>query len=142
MLRYKASAYALLAMYDIAKEQRGESNPPGIRAADIARRYRLPKAYTAKVLSQLASSGLLHSDRGPRGGYRLNRPADRVTLHDIFEGVGGIATDKMETKSISAIPPAVDAALRRARAETANSLKVLFKKTSLLDILGKPVAAR
>ncbi len=142
MLRYKASAYAVLAMYDIAKEQRGASNPPGVRAADIAKRYRLPKAYTAKILSQLANSGLLHSDRGPRGGYRLNRPANKVTMHDIFEGVGGIATDKMEATSLSTIPPAVDSTLRRARKDTVHALKTLFKKTSLMDILGKAAASR
>lgn len=137
MLRFKASAYALLAMYEIAKEHKGITNPPGIRAADIAKKYRLPKAYTAKVLSQLANGGLLHSDRGPRGGYRLNRNPERLTMHDIFEGVGGLATDKMETNQVSTLPPPVEAALRRARQDTISTLKTLFKKTSLSDIVSK-----
>ncbi len=137
MLRFKASAYAVLAMYDIAREHRGVSNPSGVRAADIAKKYRLPKAYTAKILSQLAACGLLHSDRGPRGGYRLNRSADRVTLHDIFEGVGGLATDKMMAGTVQSLPPAVDNALKRARVDTVSVLKTLFKKTSLSDIVGR-----
>ncbi len=137
MLRFKASTYAVLAMYEIAREQKGVPNPPGVRAADIARKYKLPKAYTAKILSQLAANGLLHSDRGPRGGYRLIKNSDKLTLHDIFEGVGGLATDKMDASSVGGLPPSVDAALRRARQDTVAALKTLFKKTALADIVGR-----
>ncbi len=137
MLRFKASTYAVLAMYEIAKEQKGVPNPPGVRAADIAKKYKLPKAYTAKILSQLAANGLLHSDRGPRGGYRLIKSPEKLTLHDVFDGVGGLATDKMDASSVGGLPPSVDAALRRARQDTVAALKTLFKKTALADIVGR-----
>ena len=136
MLRYKASAYALLAVYEIAREHKGVSNPPGCRAADISKKYKLPKAYTAKVLSQLAACGLLHSDRGPHGGYRLNKPPEKVTLHDVFEGVGGLATDKMIVTQVYTLPKSVDECLKKARADTVVVLRNLFKKTHLSDLMG------
>jgi len=87
MLRTKASTYAILAVAEIAKRQRPAA--AGIQAGEIARRLNLPAAYAAKVLTQLARAGVLHSDRGPRGGFRLARPPQEIRLLDIVEAVDG-----------------------------------------------------
>ena len=137
MLRIKASSYGLLAVYEIAKEHRGTSNPLGVRASDISKKYRLPKAYTAKVLSQLANCGVLSSDRGPRGGFRLNRSADRITLYDILEGVGGLNADRTNKPGVPALPPALNDAFHQASAKANECVKDLFGKTTLADVLAR-----
>jgi Rrf2 family protein len=38
---------------------------------------------TAKLLTQLASAGLVNGQPGPGGGYTLAKPADKICLFDI-----------------------------------------------------------
>ncbi|MGD8450978.1 MAG: Rrf2 family transcriptional regulator [Phycisphaerae bacterium] len=87
MFRTKASTYAILAVAEIAKRQ--VDGAGGVQAGEIARCLELPAAYAAKVLTQLARAGILRSDRGPRGGFRLLRPVESIVLLDIIEAVDG-----------------------------------------------------
>jgi Rrf2 family protein len=50
---------------------------------DLAREVDVPLDYLAKVLGQLARSGVVRASRGVRGGYRLARPAHRIRLTDV-----------------------------------------------------------
>lgn len=88
MFRTKASTYAILALVEIAK--RGTGRRVGAQAADIARSLHLPGAYAAKVLTQLARAGILQSDRGPRGGFRLARLPEAIDLLQVVEAVDGV----------------------------------------------------
>lgn len=136
MLRKKTAAYALLAMYEIAQQQQGDDNPSGVRAHDIAQKHRMPKAYAAKILSQLANAGVLHSDRGPRGGFKLNRPEDKISLYDVFNGVGAIIPDRgNRVVSVKGLPAVVQSVLDRANVDAGRLMKDLFAKTSLADVL-------
>ncbi len=64
---------------------------PGTSASAIqlARYYDLPAAYLAKQLKALVRVGLLSATTGPRGGFRLARPAAEITLLQIVEAVDG-----------------------------------------------------
>jgi Rrf2 family protein len=58
-------------------------------AAQLAAHYDLPVAYLSKQLQALVRGGVLSAATGPRGGFRLARPADQVTLLDVVEAVDG-----------------------------------------------------
>ncbi|MDR3672298.1 MAG: Rrf2 family transcriptional regulator [Holophaga sp.] len=58
-------------------------------AKDLASQLALPAPYLAKILKLLARNGILHSIRGPRGGFRLVRPAHRITLGDVVFALDG-----------------------------------------------------
>jgi FeS assembly SUF system regulator len=58
-------------------------------AQEMAASTRLPLPTVSKLLSSLARAGVLDATRGARGGYRLARPADSVTLADIVRAVDG-----------------------------------------------------
>ncbi|MBU2488021.1 MAG: Rrf2 family transcriptional regulator [Proteobacteria bacterium] len=45
--------------------------------------------HLSKVLQRLARAGLLNSVRGPRGGFFLARPADEVSLLEVYEAIEG-----------------------------------------------------
>ena len=47
------------------------------------------EAHLSKVMQRLHRAGLVVSTRGPRGGYRLERPAKAITLLDVYEVVDG-----------------------------------------------------
>lgn len=74
----KMSANAVAIMSYLAAAPSGQAG-----CSEIASARRLSPAIAAKLLTQLASAGLVKGQPGPRGGYSLNRPAKKISLHDI-----------------------------------------------------------
>lgn len=142
MLRRKTATYALLALYEIGRQHRGTSSPKGIRAGDIAERHRLPRAYVAKILSQLASAGILRSNRGPRGGFRLDQSPDTISLYDVFEAVGALVKFDQKDDILKNQPQGVRLVMNKALGDAAVQLRELFKQTCLEDILDGVADAR
>jgi Rrf2 family protein len=60
-----------------------------LSAGFISRELCVSEAHLAKVLQRLSRAGLLLSARGPRGGFRLARGGDEITLLDVFEAIDG-----------------------------------------------------
>jgi FeS assembly SUF system regulator len=86
MLRItKLTDYAVLVLADMVRPE-----PDGARAArDIALETRIPQPTVSKVLKLLARSGLVVSERGKNGGYRLARAPDTMSVADIVDAVEG-----------------------------------------------------
>jgi Rrf2 family protein len=65
--------------------------PPdsALPAARLAEYHGVPSAYLAKHLQALARSGVLETVKGPRGGYRLARPATEISVLDVVEAIDG-----------------------------------------------------
>jgi Rrf2 family protein len=97
-------------------------------AAQLAEHYGLPAAYLAKQLQALVRAGVLTAVTGPRGGFRLARPADQITMLQVVEAVDGGAPfytcNEIRQKGRAAAPPqqcreACGLAARMAEAEAA-----------------------
>ncbi|MCX7918164.1 MAG: Rrf2 family transcriptional regulator [bacterium] len=56
---------------------------------DLCIAQNTPRAFMIKIFQQLSKKGLVKSVRGSKGGYVLARPASRITLREIIEGVEG-----------------------------------------------------
>jgi len=67
--------------------------PPdsALPAGRLAEFHGVPTAYLAKHLQALSRAGVIESVAGPRGGYRLSRPPQEITLYDIVAAVEGTA---------------------------------------------------
>lgn len=84
----EATALALHTMVIVSA-----SDEP-ISASPMAQQLCASEAHVFKVLQQLVRAGLLKSKRGPRGGYALARPAEEITLMDVYEVFeGSMRTD-------------------------------------------------
>jgi Rrf2 family protein len=81
------SQYAIRAVVYVAT--RGAEEP--VRVGPIATALDVPQNYLSKTLYALARAGVLRSVRGPRGGFQLAVPPDRLTLARVaapFDDVG------------------------------------------------------
>lgn len=58
-------------------------------ARSLALELDLPGPFLAKILQVLGHAGILESQRGPAGGFRLARRADRIPLRDIVQAMEG-----------------------------------------------------
>ena len=84
MLRLsKLTDYAVVVLVRLAGME-GVQTSPGIAAATG-----IPEPTVAKVLKILAGSDLVSSQRGARGGYRLNRDLARIPIADVIAAVDG-----------------------------------------------------
>lgn len=57
--------------------------------SDIAATYNIPRKYLEQVLLELKTAGILHSKKGQRGGYKLARQPDQITLGQVVSAVQG-----------------------------------------------------
>lgn len=60
-----------------------------VTVPEISHSLRVSEAHLSKVLQRLAKNGLVKSIRGPKGGYGIAKPAEEVTLKDVYEAVEG-----------------------------------------------------
>lgn len=67
------------------------ARPPQVHTArELAVAASLPLPTASKVLKVLAKGGVLCSQRGVRGGYRLARPAAEISVVDVLRAVDGL----------------------------------------------------
>ena len=80
----KLADYGTVAMGYMAR------NPGSVHTApEVAAAVRLAAPTVSKLMKLLARSGLLVSLRGSRGGYRLARRPESITVTDVVEAVEG-----------------------------------------------------
>jgi Rrf2 family protein len=80
----KKADYGLIALRHLA-------SVPGSTAStkDIADAYSLPVPLLAKVLQKLTREKILQSVAGTNGGYKLARPASRITALEVVRAIDG-----------------------------------------------------
>src|ERR1700730_18339399 len=82
----RASTYALHTVAYMAGQNKKEQP---VASHIIAQKRGIPERFLLKVLKPLVSAQILRSVKGPNGGYRLARPATKITVLDVVEAVGG-----------------------------------------------------
>src|SRR5262249_7161853 len=89
MLRItKLTDYAIVVLTHLAGG--GADNAHNAHnARDVAERTRIPRPTVSKILKELARGGIVVSQRGVQGGYRLARASESITLADIIDAVEG-----------------------------------------------------
>lgn len=79
--------YGSRAMLDLAIHY-NETGAP-VALSGIAERQGISEEYLEQIFSSLRRSGLVESVRGAQGGYKLGRPADKITVGDILRVLEG-----------------------------------------------------
>jgi Rrf2 family protein len=79
--------YAVRAVVELATVEAGQDRP--VTADRIATGQGIPAKFLESILLQLRRAGIVHSQRGPEGGYRLARSATEITLADVIRAIDG-----------------------------------------------------
>ncbi|HEX9481994.1 MAG TPA: Rrf2 family transcriptional regulator [Solirubrobacteraceae bacterium] len=77
--------YAVRAVVELASSSQGSPR----KVDDVAQAQSIPVSFLENILTQLRSSGIVRSQRGPEGGYWLALPADEVSLAQVIRAVEG-----------------------------------------------------
>ena len=58
-----------------------------IARTEIEKKQDIPSHYLSKIIKDLVASGLVHSQVGSKGGFSLARPAETISIKDVYETV-------------------------------------------------------
>ena len=76
--------YAVRALCTLA-----DSGERPVTAEALAQSQGLPAKFLESILNDMRRAGLLLSQRGAEGGYRLSRPASSITVADVIRPLDG-----------------------------------------------------
>jgi Rrf2 family transcriptional regulator, nitric oxide-sensitive transcriptional repressor len=132
----QTTEYALRAMSCLAY-----SVDELVSTADLAEVTHVPMNYLAKVLQLLAKADLITGRRGVGGGYKLNRPAQEISMMDVINAIDpieriGSCPLKLANHSGKLCP------LHSRLDEAAKSLINQFGGVSLYDMLSEDETTR
>jgi Rrf2 family protein len=137
--------YALIALTHLASEPTGCSS-----ARQIAAVYRLPLPLLMNLLKQLTQQELVRSVRGPRGGYTLALPPDKIRLTDVVRAVEGPihVTQCVPDQAVNPEDDDADSCVRMASCPIRASLEMVHNKMiryldsiTLADMIGERKAS-
>ncbi len=90
MLRLsKMADYAVVVLIRLGDDRESGTARPVQTSPGIAVATGVPEPTVAKVLKALAGAGLVISQRGAHGGYRLKRPLEAVAVADVIAAIDG-----------------------------------------------------
>jgi Rrf2 family protein len=129
----RTSQYALRVMGYMALDERLL-----YIAEELSGTLKIPTQYLRRLLTNLSKAGLLNSDKGKGGGFRLAKPANSIYLSDILA-----ATEKKEllNSCIFGLESCIrenPCAMHVQWAEAKGNILGILRTTSLADMIKNP----
>jgi Rrf2 family protein len=123
---YAVRAVLVLASHD---------DPHPLKGELIAASQDLPLKFVENILGELKHAGLVVSQRGPEGGYRLAVPADQITVAEVIRVVDGplAAVAGVRPEAIS-YPPGAEA-LPDVWLQARSQLRSVLENVTFADLV-------
>lgn len=122
--------YAMRALLTLASE------PGGSMTADrLAAAQSLPVKFLENILLDLRRGGLVVSQRGSEGGYRLSRPASDITAADVLRLIDGPLAEVRGARPEAAVYEGPAAHLQEVWVAARASLRSVLEGVTLADIV-------
>jgi Rrf2 family protein len=122
--------YAVRALLALAADESESAT-----AQVLADRQSLPRKFLEAILSDLRRGGLVRSQRGAEGGYRLARPATEISVGDVLRAVdgplAGVRGERPETASYDGAAEHLQTVWVALRA----AVRSVLDEVSLADVL-------
>jgi Rrf2 family protein len=129
----RRSEYALLALIHLARVE-GEGY---VAVSAMAEAQGLPARFLEQLMMALKRAGLVKSQKGPHGGYRLARPAGKISLAEVIRLLDGALapTESVSRYFYESTPVEREKRLLRVFKEIRDVVSTKLEKTALADVL-------
>jgi Rrf2 family protein len=123
--------YATRALLALALENGGP-----MKLEVIARRTAVPQSVLEQVMPVMRTAGIVRSERGPSGGYRLNKPPEEITLERVVRLFQGqLAPIGCATRShAEPCPMTVECSMRAVWEEVRDATITILGRTTFADL--------
>ena len=107
-----------------------------VKLQTISDRTQVPTSVLEQVMLQLRNNGFVRSERGPTGGYRLNKSPEEITLEDIVRLFQGpLAPIACATrKNPEPCPMTIGCSMRDVWEEVRDATIRILERTSFADL--------
>ena len=128
----RRSEYVLLALIHLARAK-GEGY---VSVAAMAEAQGLPAKFLEQLLMALKHARLVKSQKGPHGGFRLARPAEKISLAEVIRLLDGALapTESVSTYFYEPTPVEREKRLLRVFKEIRDVISARLEKTTLADV--------
>jgi Rrf2 family protein len=123
---YAVRAMLVLAAMDGARPIKGEI---------VATAQDIPVKFLENILLDLRRAGLVASQRGAEGGYRLSRPAQEITLADVIRAVDGPLANIRGVRPEAAVYSGAAEGLRDVWVAMRAAMRSVLDAVTLQDIV-------
>ena len=136
------SDYALRALIEIASREDGGP----VSAEELGRLQDIPHGFLQAILADLRRAGVVMSQRGQSGGWRMARDADEISVADVIRAVDGplVSVYGLRPEAVSYNEKA--AGLQQVWIAARRSLRDVFEQVSIQQLaegkLPKAVTSR
>ncbi len=124
--------YAVRALLVMAADADNKPIPGEI----IARSQNMPMKFVENTLVELRRTGLVQSQRGAAGGFRLGRPANRITIADVVRAVDGPLAEVRGDRPENAVYEGPAEHLQTVWVATRAALRGVLEHVTLADVVG------
>jgi Rrf2 family protein len=138
-VRISAKAdYAVRAAVELA----AASDERPVKAERIATAQGVPLNFLENILSELRHAGIVRSQRGADGGFRLAKPPSLITVADVIRAVEGPLASVRGGPPEEAAYTGAAAALPRVWIAVRANLRAVVEHVTLADIAGGRIPAK
>ena len=133
-----ASSRLVLATHVLAALALARGVP--VNSVALARSVNTNPAFVRRLLGALAKAGLAESQMGQGGGALLSRPAEKITLLDVYRAVDDQNLFALHHRGPNPMCPIgrnITPILEAEIAEAANALERSLAATTIADIAGR-----
>ncbi len=133
----KKGEYAIRALIDLGIA--AEVGRPLIQVAELAAHEKLPVKFLEQIMMVLKEAGLIESQRGKFGGYRLARPAGKIVIGQIVRLIDGplapISCVSQTAYEKCSCPDETHCGLRMLMLDVRNAITGILDRYSLADVV-------
>jgi Rrf2 family protein len=104
-------------------------------AESIARAQGVPLKFLLGILGELRRAGLVRSQRGPAGGYLLDRDPSSITIADVMRAVDGPLASVQDAKPEDVTYPGPAAKLQDVWIAVRASLRLVLEQVTIAHLL-------
>jgi len=121
--------YAVRALVTLAARGGGP-----VTGGVLAEEGGLPPKFLDGILAELRRSGIVASQRGSEGGYRLARPAASISLADVIRAIDGPLAEVHGERPETAVYAGAAVHLQEVWIAVRASLRAVLEKTTVEDV--------